>query len=118
MSIDIISTPNPARVGKPFNCLIKLTNNGTEEERNVTLDVVVPPGLTISPIGTTGPTKNSLEKQAVRFDALPSIPPGKSESFRVSAQTKTPGTYTFQANVFSRKLLSPAIQEQNVNVTQ
>lgn len=110
---------NPARVGKQFNCLVTVANSGTEEERNVVLEVVVPDGLTIVPFGTTGPTKEAIEKQTVRFGPIPSLPPGqRTKPYRILVQTKKPGSYTFTAGVKSDKQLMPILQNAPVDVTQ
>ena len=117
-----VSCPtNPARVGKQFNCLVTVVNNGAEEERNVAVEVVVPDGLAIRPLGTTGPdasTKAHIEKQTVRFDPLPALPPGQPQRYSVLVQTKTAKSYTFTALLSSQKLVTPTRMEQSVDVTQ
>ena len=98
-----------------------MVNNGTEVEHDVALEVVVAEGLTIVPLGTTGPdasTKAHIEKQTVRFDPLPALPPGQPQRYRVLVQTKTAKTYTFTARLTSRTLATPLIEEQSVDVTQ
>jgi hypothetical protein len=115
---------NPARMGKQFNCLITVVNDGTEDERDVTLEVLVPDGLMIRPLGTTGPdaaTQSHLEiqpgKHIVRFDPLPTLSPNQPQRYRVLVQAKAPAKYTFQASLSSRKSIAPTIKEQSVDVT-
>ena len=90
-----------------------------EDERNVAVDVLVPDGLAISRMGTqSDAAKNTIDKQTVRFDAIPTLPAGKSAIYRVSVQTKTAGSYNFKAAVSSQKLVTPTVMEKSVDVTQ
>jgi hypothetical protein len=118
LQMTMICTKNPAFVGKQFHCLVTVANSGSEEERNVVVDIEVPEGLVIVPVGTNGPTKNLLQKQTVHFDPLPSLPPGKTLTYRVLVQSKSVGKYTFKASLSSQKLTPPMLKEQSVDVTQ
>jgi hypothetical protein len=119
LQLNVTCPTHPARVGKQFNCLVTVANGGTEEERNVAVEVVVPEGLTIAPMGTTGPTKATIEKQTVRFEPIPSLPPGqRSQTYRVLVQTKKAASYTFTAGVKSEKQSTAILQEKSVDVIQ
>jgi hypothetical protein len=116
----IVTCPtNPARAGKPFNCLVTVMNVGNEDERNVAVEVAVPEGLVVVPMGTNGPdaAKVHIEKGIVRFDPIAAVPPGQPQRYRVLVQTKTARSYTFAASAKSDKQATPIRQEQSVDVT-
>jgi hypothetical protein len=110
--------------------LVTVENTGTVEQRNVAVDIKVPAGLTVVRMGTVGPTKHQiqtyrpglmdpvqLDRSEVRFEPLVSLGPGQSQTFRVIVQTKTPGTYVFEANVTTLYSFTPQSQTQSVDVT-
>jgi hypothetical protein len=129
IKLSVLCPTNAARVKKQFPCVVTVENIGTVEQRSVAVNVKVPAGLTVVRMGTVGPTNHQiqplrpglmdaskLERSEVRFEPLASLAPGKSQTFRVIVQTKTPGSYEFEADVTTWDSFAPQTQKQSVEV--
>jgi uncharacterized repeat protein (TIGR01451 family) len=125
MQFDVTALRNPVRVGNKFSYLITVANRGTADERNVAVEAVVPNGMTVERIGTSGPSPCHIEKkvdeqkaavESVRFDPLPILSPDKPQVYRIMVQPKTVGNYSIKASLSSENLKPPILKDHLTEV--
>ena len=113
------------RVGNKFSYLITVANRGTADERNVAVEAVVPNGMTVERIGTSGPSPCRIEKkvdeqkavvESVRFDPIPILSPDKPQVYRIMVQPKTAGNYSIKASLSSENLKPPILKDHITEV--
>jgi uncharacterized repeat protein (TIGR01451 family) len=87
----------PVRPKKEFTYEIRVTNNSpTATYRQIEVTAIVPPDMTVVPLGTAA---EKIDGPLVSFKAVPELPPGKSLSFHVRVQANRVGTYLFRAEM-------------------
>ncbi|MEN6407518.1 MAG: hypothetical protein ABFC77_13735 [Thermoguttaceae bacterium] len=104
--------------GKELTYEIRVTNKAASPLRQVSVTAIVPEGMTLSPLGTTGPgqTKFNVDGATVRFDPVSTMSPGESLTFLVRVQTKRPGQFRFRASAGAPALPKSVEREASTEV--
>ncbi|MEN1679238.1 MAG: hypothetical protein AAGJ46_06565 [Planctomycetota bacterium] len=97
-----LSTQTPSvRAGTSSTLSIFMENTGTAVERDVIVDLLLPPGLQANVARIVAPTAAQRVENALRFDPLAQLPPGAREAILVPFDAVQPGAYTIQARIYS-----------------
>ncbi len=112
LSISLTDSTDPLNVGAVGLYEIRVTNNGTDSDRNVAVGVTFPAELTPLDQGNSGPSPNtrfSVQGQTVRFEPIAEIRGKETLIYRVNARAMGAGTnVTIRAEVTSQNTPTPA----------
>ncbi|MEM9186331.1 MAG: hypothetical protein AAGB00_07545 [Planctomycetota bacterium] len=109
LSITLPSASGPARVGRNSVLTLSLSNNGATPQRQVVVEVLMPPELQADLRGTQAPTAPQQGQDGViRFAPIAELPPGGREAILIPYTAVNQGRVTIQARVSSQT--SPAGQ--------
>jgi uncharacterized repeat protein (TIGR01451 family) len=104
-------------VGTEMAFDIRVTNDGKEADRLVSVVVNVPAALLPVRLGTMGPNvQASFAQQAVRFDPAPTIAPGETLAYRVRVRAKQAGNAKLKVEVTSLGQPRAVTKEETVKV--
>jgi uncharacterized repeat protein (TIGR01451 family) len=118
LTLSVVALHNPVAAGKELTYEIRVVNNTDAVDRRVTVTAIVPDGMVPVPLGTTGPdtTQFEIEHQTVGFKPVMSIQPGETLIYRVRVRTKSAGQLLFRAELTSRNITQPIVQEAETEV--
>ena len=113
LKMTIAALHNPVTAGKELNYEIGVVNNSSTVQRMVTVTAIVPTGMIPAPLGTTGPgsTQFVIDRQTVNFNPVMAVQPGETLTYRVRVRTKSPGQFTFRAQLTSQNITKPIENE-------
>jgi uncharacterized repeat protein (TIGR01451 family) len=107
LALTAVGLASPIPVGKELTYEIRVTNvTPTTTYRQIAVTAAVPPGMKPVPLGTM-PTANKIDGQAIRFDPVPELAPGRSLTYRVRVQADKAGNYRFHADLMATGLTKP-----------
>jgi uncharacterized repeat protein (TIGR01451 family) len=118
LSVTVTDNRDPTMVGADNTFEIRVQNNTAASDRNVQVTVLVPPELTPSPVGTSGPAQYAVEGQTVRFGPVQELRPGEPIVYRVLTRGARPsnGPVQVQAQVTSANSPQPITATQGATV--
>ncbi|WP_158279925.1 DUF7507 domain-containing protein [Coraliomargarita sinensis] len=112
--IEVIDTEDPLLEGEQTTYVVQITNQGTAQDTNVTLDVALPGELKV--ISASGDTKGTISGNKVSFAAYPVLKAKEIIEFRVVAEAVSEGDARFKAQMDSDLLRSPVPEEEATQV--
>lgn len=112
--LEVIDTEDPLLVGEQTTYVIQITNQGTAQDTNISLDVALPANLKV--VSATGATKADVSGNNVRFRAYPVLNPKEIIEYRVIAEAVAEGDARFRARMNSDLLRTPVPEEEATQV--
>jgi uncharacterized repeat protein (TIGR01451 family) len=113
---------DPIKLGETERYEIRVMNQGRNVDRDVTLVVTVPDGMTPEPLGTTGPPGTSPKinnlTQTVTFSPADEIQPGETLTYYIRARTQRPGQARLRVELTSMNQRVPKVAEETTDVIQ
>lgn len=79
--LEVIDLEDPIEVGAQVTYEIKITNQGSKADRDITLDITLPAEEDF--VSGTGPTPSTAAGKNIKFAALPSLAPGEVATYRL-----------------------------------
>ena len=89
LSISIVDLNDPVSVGKETTYIVKVTNVGTAEDRQVSV-VITPPAET-TPIPEHTKTRDRVFRATVRFDPIPTLAVGETMTHQIRVRADRKG---------------------------
>lgn len=112
--IEVIDTEDPLLVGEQTTYVIQITNQGTAQDTNVSLNVALPSQLKV--VSAAGDTKGTISGNNVSFAAYPVLKAKEIIEFRVVAEAVNEGDARFRAQMSSDLLRTPVPEEEATQV--
>ena len=107
---------DPIESGKQLTYEIRLRNQGQSPDTNITVEVRLPVEFTPVAIGTSGPTRQTIQGQTIRFAPVAKIGAGEILTYRVRVQANKPGMVRVVASVRSDSLAEPLTAEESTSI--
>lgn len=112
--IEVIDTEDPLLEGEQTTYVVQITNQGTAQDTNITLDVMLPEELKV--VSASGDTKGTISGQEISFAAYPVLKAKQIIEFRVVAEAVAEGDARFKAEMNSDMLSRPVPEEEATQV--
>lgn len=93
---------------------IRITNQGTAPDTNVTVTGTLPDQIEY--VDADGPTCFQVNGKIVRYDAVPCLAPGQSVLYRIKVRAVTPGSGRFKVQIGSDTIQPPLNEEESTQV--
>jgi uncharacterized repeat protein (TIGR01451 family) len=117
LTMTVSDLSDPATVGKDVPYEIIVTNSGTAPAHKVALLVIVPPEMSIIPLGTMGDrTTWGVDGQNVRFKPVAEIQPDEKIKFRVRVRAQKAGEMKLEAVLQSDGMAEPISKTEKTTV--
>lgn len=107
--LDVKDVEDPIEVGANETYEIVVTNQGSTEDENVTIECLLPPEMDY--VSSTGPTQAKVEGKTVKFPPAPSLGPKDKLTYKVVAKGLKAGDVRFTVVLRSDMLSDPPVQE-------
>jgi len=104
-------TKDPICVGDFNSYMLRVTNQGSEEDTNLRVVLRFPPELV--PVTTHGDSPATISGQTVTFDPIQIAGSRESFSFRIDAQAKDRGDARIKAEISSDTIRTPITLEES-----
>lgn len=108
--LEIADVDDPVEVGNETAYEIRVRNDGSKAENDVTIICELPVGLDV--ISAKGPTESLSENRLVMFKTLASLAPGNQALYRVIVRGTQEGHLRFRAKVTSGSNPEPLLLEE------
>jgi uncharacterized repeat protein (TIGR01451 family) len=116
LTLSVVGLTNPIRAGREMTYEIVVNNKGAAVVRQIAVTATVPDGMMPVKLGTVGPATGKVDRQTVRFDAVPELRPGASLSYSVRVQAQQPGPKSFRAELRTAGSPEPVVKEEKTDV--
>jgi uncharacterized repeat protein (TIGR01451 family) len=119
LTVAVFDLKDPVNVGKELTYEVRVTNRGSAVEKQLQVSVSMPAGMTLIPLGTSGPGNiraTEVTGQTFRFDPVAEILAGETLTFRVRLRADQAGDKLLQVSVTSAGLDKPVAAEQSTKV--
>ncbi len=117
LSVQVVAPPDATTAGAEAAIAIRVTNNGSQPERQVALTATLSAELEPLRVGTTGPSTPRLVGQQVQFGLVQELAPAETLLFRIQFRARRPGVGRIQVQVASGGSTTPLQAEGQVEVT-
>jgi hypothetical protein len=95
---------NPVNVGHEANYEVRVANNSAQSDQQVVVAVIVPPGMSSSRSGTSGPTVAVPDGHNLRFAPLALIVPGQELIYKVCLRAEQSGSWPVRFELTSQSV--------------
>jgi uncharacterized repeat protein (TIGR01451 family) len=130
--MEVVDSADPLKVGEETTYEIKVTNTGTEADRNLVLSCDLPPGMTM--VSADGPVaglerigvdfdlerpvknRHTVTYHTVTFDPIRELGPKTEAVFKVKVRASNAGAAKFTASLASDHLTTPVVKEESTTV--
>ena len=112
MTVD--ASGNPIDLDVDLTCQIRVTNISSISERNVVVEVTIPPQMVIDRLRTPG--ARTIDGQIIRFDPVDTLFTTETKEYRIRLRTREAGDAVIQATVTSYNQQQPAVVKENVTI--
>jgi uncharacterized repeat protein (TIGR01451 family) len=118
LSVTVTDLRDPVAAGDELTYKIVVVNNSNVIHHQVEVVAMVPDGMVPAPLGTTGPgpTQFVIDRQTVSFNPVMEVRPGETLTYRVRVRARQAGLFHFRAELSSRELSQPVLQEETTEV--
>lgn len=114
MLIEMVDVSDPLMVGESTSMRIRITNQGTADDRNVRLVLSFPPELT--PSAPAGATAGRVEGNTVIFNPYPVLAPQQRIEYSVRITGRQAGDARTRAQMTSDLIRTPVTEEESTHV--
>jgi uncharacterized repeat protein (TIGR01451 family) len=112
--IEVVDTVDPLLPGESTVYLVKVTNQGTEVDRNVRVVATFPESL--SPTTATGHTTATITGKRVNTAPFPILQPRQFIEWRIEAKANSKADARLRVQLFSDLLKTPVTEEESTHV--
>lgn len=111
LNVQIVDIEDPVCVGDPTSYHIRVMNQGSEEDRNVSVVVRFP--QEVMPVNASGSTSGRIAGQTVTFAPQNILGPRQVLEYRIDACAREPGDARIKVEVMSDSIRTPITQEES-----
>lgn len=112
--LEVVDLEDPLIAGEETTYKITVMNQGTKEDRNVTVTAKFPKELT--PLSAAGATAGTVEDSLVSFKPYGSLAPKETIVFTIKAKAVQVGDGRVRVKVLSDFLATPLSEEESTHV--
>ncbi|HAR65472.1 MAG TPA: hypothetical protein DCR55_04585 [Lentisphaeria bacterium] len=112
--LEVIDTVDPLLPGEQTTYLIKVTNQGTASDTNVSVAAAFPAQIT--PISAAGHTDAKVSGKNVTVTPYPELGPGQFIEWQIQAKADTAGDSRLKVKLSSSLLKTPVTEEESTHV--
>jgi len=105
---------DPIETDEETTYTVKLTNNGTRIDQDVSLMIDLPPGAKV--LQVNAPVAYSVTREGMLFEPIPQVKAKDQQTFRFSVQLTQEGTQVIRAHVKSKLRPLAVIKEESTQV--
>jgi uncharacterized repeat protein (TIGR01451 family) len=103
--LEVIDLDDPVEVGAQTTYEIKVTNQGSKADTNITLDITLPAEEDF--ISGTGPTPSTAAGKSIKFAPLPNLAPDAVATYRLVVKGNKAGDVRLKVSMKSDNIGSP-----------
>ena len=108
--LEVADLDDPVEIGRDTAYEIRIRNDGSKEAQNVGLSIELPVGIEI--LNIQGPTQHIAESGLIVFKSIPSLPSGKTATFRIQIKGTEEGNQRIRARLTSDSIQEPLTVEE------
>jgi len=112
--IEVVDDPDPIGVGKFTTYTIRVTNQGTADDKNIKL--VATFGKEIDPISGSGSTAVTVSGKTVNFGTVSTLAPKQLVSWTIRAKGVALGDHRLKVRMTSDTVVAPVTEEESTHV--
>ena len=112
--IEVVDTDDPLQKDEETTYVIRVTNQGTALDRNITIRAEFP--KEVVPMSTSGDMEGNVEGHKVGFKKYAVLNPKEMIEVRIKAQGKEPGDGRIKVYLQSDMLATPVVEEESTHV--
>lgn len=112
--IEVVDDPDPISVGDVTTYTVRVTNQGTADDKNVKL--VAKFGKEIDPVSGSGSTAVTVNGKTVEFAPVAALAPKQVVTWTVKAKGAVTGDHRLKVEMTSDMLTSPVTEEESTHV--
>ncbi len=116
LTMTISDLNDPVASGKQLTYEIRVQNQGQSPEANLVVEVRLPNQFSPVAIGTSGPTRPTIEGQLIRFAPVAQLAAGEVLTYRVRVQANSTGMVRMVASLSSESLAAPLTAEESTSI--
>jgi len=109
--IEMVDDPDPIQVGETTTYTIRVTNQGTADDNNVTIVANFPKEVT--PVTAQG---GSVSGQVVKFAPVPRLGAKQQVTYTIVGKGAQPGDARIKVELNSDQLKTPVTEEESTTV--
>lgn len=114
LAFSIEDDNDPIETDEQTTYIVKLTNNGTRIDQDVSLLVELPPGAKV--LQVNAPVAYNVTREGIVFEPIPQVKAKDQQSFRFSLQLTQDGTQVVRAQVKSKLRPLAIVKEESTQV--
>lgn len=114
--LEVVDVDDPVEVGAETAYEVLVTNQGTDFAKNVSIEVHIPEGLTVT--GVKGPTLGEVKNGKIAFKPLQKLAPRADAIYRVKVKGTKAGDFRVSVKAQSDTLDSPVTEQESTKVYQ
>jgi uncharacterized repeat protein (TIGR01451 family) len=107
--LEVIDVADPIEVGSTETYRIEVTNQGSADDTNIVITVILPPEMEF--VAADGPTKGTASGKNITFAPLPSLAPKAKVTWTVQAKGTAPGDIRLKTVLNSDVTKSAPVEE-------
>lgn len=112
--LECIDLADPIEVGAKETYEIRVTNQGSADDKNVQIVVTLPEEQEF--ISAQGPTKEQVDGKTITFRPLASLDPKAQATWRVNVRGTKPGDVRFKVELTSDMMTKPAMETESTHI--
>lgn len=106
--------PDPIEVGAQTTYTVKITNQGSAEDKNIVVVCLLPAEEQL--VSGQGPTESTVDAQKVTFAAVKSLAPKESSVYKIVVKGLKPGDVRFKVFLTSDMMTSPVEKSESTHI--
>jgi uncharacterized repeat protein (TIGR01451 family) len=114
LAFSIEDDNDPIETDEETTYIVRLTNNGTRIDQDVSLLVELPPGAKV--LQVNAPVAYNVTREGIVFEPIPQVKAKDQQSFRFSLQLTQEGTQVVRAQVKSKLRPLAIVKEESTQV--
>ncbi len=112
--IEVIDTEDPLQIDEETTYIIRVTNQGTKEDNNVSIRAEFPEE--IGPLTATGDSAGAIDGSVVTFTVIPSLGAKQSATYNIKAKAAKIGDGRVKVYLKSDLIKAPVVEEESTHV--
>jgi len=112
--IEVIDTEDPLQIDEETTYIVRVTNQGTKEDNNVSVHAEFPDE--IGPLAATGDSAGTIDGNVVTFTVIPSLGAKQSATYNIKAKAAKIGDGRLKVYLKSDLIKTPVVEEESTHV--
>jgi uncharacterized repeat protein (TIGR01451 family) len=112
--MEVIDTEDPLQVDEETTYIIRVTNQGTKEDNNVSIRAEFPEE--IAPLSAAGDSAGAVKGNVVTFTPVPSLGAKQSATYNIKAKAAKIGDGRLKVYLKSDLIKTPVVEEESTHV--